>query len=180
MKSIPRAGALSMLVSGVLFSAYGFYVHWQKPTLVPMVTHVILKGGKITRQDIQYRQWRAKRKTLAVGGYARMNLLPGEVLTTVMQSRQAAHPNVVLSLPPGNSLSIKNPAPGSWINILVISKRHAIWQTHAVQVVGSATGSSLLGGGSSGSINVAMPAALAMLLMVKAMTGTMVVEGVGS
>ncbi|MDA8195115.1 MAG: hypothetical protein M0Z53_14150 [Thermaerobacter sp.] len=157
----PKAGALSLLVSGVVFCSLSLYQHAQALRVVPVLTQYLAPGIPVTARDIRWEPVsQVEAVSVALGQYARMALVPGEILAPAMLSPRPGH-GVIVAVSPASSGDLGVARAGGRVNVLVMGSKGLLWQSGGVPVV-NAPSSSLLGsGGGSVEVVLTMPQALA-------------------
>lgn len=157
---IPKAGALSFLVSGLVFSGLSIYRSQQKPNLLPVMVRAVPQGGIVTSQDFQWTRPNIQFTSWHSNERAQVNLFPGEVLSRYLLGGGPYSSKVTVAVSPASAADISVAKVGGRVNVIVVGKDSVLWQSGPVQVM--KVGQTTLTGGMGDTVEVLLSSSQAL------------------
>lgn len=174
-----RAGVAAFAASAAVFGALSVI----KPNtatkthfLVPIISHFVAAGTKMSSNDIRWVAPGALRQVAEnrLMGYAKVPLFPGDIVSPE-EIGTLAKSTVIVAVAPSNGIDSRVAATGSFVDIWVSGNHGIEWQSGPLPVV-----SASLSAGFSPSINVAMSLSQALAFEQVKARGAVELVGVSS
>ncbi|MHB1954974.1 MAG: hypothetical protein ACYCOU_14655 [Sulfobacillus sp.] len=153
---VPRAGAIAMLVAGILYTVLSLPHLFASAASVPVATRFVASGNALSSSDVSQSRISLHAISFSKNWVLKEPVVPGEVITPALLTPMNHVSGVLVAVTPSFSEDMAVATPGSEIQIVLILRDGRTWRSPTEQVL-SAPGASNLLGSNQSAILVRLP-----------------------